>query len=195
MRKSITQTGFTVSLIPLLYTQYGILEAKNCRSSGSESDMKAKKALRKKKPRATPRKQRTKATSAKKKDKHGTTNANEAEEEDLIDTALLEQKMELRRKYEAMLAGATVKQTMHASSTNVDAASQQQENADYGEEQVVDEMEIQEFMIQEARRRSSQFASDAISQGTSEGIVQMSRTGMVDRADSLNCVTTAEEKS
>ena len=38
MGKSITQTGFTVTLIPLLNTQYGILEAKNCiciRSRGS----------------------------------------------------------------------------------------------------------------------------------------------------------------
>ena len=65
-------------------------------TSGSESDTKTKKASKKKKQRATPRKKRTKATAAKKKEAR--TNANEVEEEVLIDTALIEQKMKLKRK-------------------------------------------------------------------------------------------------
>ena len=125
-------------------------------SSGSESDTKAKKVPRKKKQRA----KRTR--KQKKKDQEV-----EAEENDLVDTSLIEQKRdlqkkianqkhiaelaELQRKYDAMLAGAgvTTSQSLNANSVNIDTSGQPGDGN--REEQVVDALETQEFMIQEAK--------------------------------------------
>ena len=141
-------------------------ESEDSSSSGSESDTRAKKKSKKKKTRGKKKPAVKAANDATNATEAYTNQLEEEDLENLVDPSLMEQKMELRRKianqkhiaeiaelqrqYEAMLAGAgtTTRQSVNANTVNVDATGQQHE---YGEEQVVDAMEVQEFMIQEAK--------------------------------------------
>ena len=141
----------------------------------SDSDTKAKKSSRKKRKPRTPRKRKTEtATGTKKQDTAAKVNEAEAEEEeDIIDATLIEQERELRKKianqnhiaeiaelqcqYEALLAEppstnpvvlASKSRNLSVNSSDVTSGNG---HGQFMEEQIVDALEVQEFLMEEAK--------------------------------------------